>query len=140
MDGKLRLRVEYEQEGNDWVTAAIPPIPGAISQGRTREEARENALAALRLLLSPEDAGEGDEVDWVELLIVEPDAAVDSGPTVVEEQRRQRHPGLPPRDPAPDSGSGQEAAIVDRLYGSKAQRSGLVEATRVRPEREADRD
>jgi hypothetical protein len=28
--------------------------PGAISQGRTREEARENVVDALRLILKPE--------------------------------------------------------------------------------------
>jgi len=35
-----------------WVVARIPQLRGAISQGRTREEARENVIDALRELLS----------------------------------------------------------------------------------------
>ncbi len=34
--------------------AAIPEVPGVLSQGRTREEARANVIDALRLMLSPE--------------------------------------------------------------------------------------
>jgi predicted RNase H-like HicB family nuclease len=30
-------------------------VPGAISQGRSRAEARENLIDALRLMLSPDD-------------------------------------------------------------------------------------
>ena len=30
-------------------------VPGALSQGRTREEARENVIDALRLMLTPDD-------------------------------------------------------------------------------------
>jgi predicted RNase H-like HicB family nuclease len=39
-------------------------IPGAISQGRTRDEARENVIDALRLMLSPDDgdAGQAQQV------------------------------------------------------------------------------
>ncbi len=36
--------------------ASIREVPGAISQGRTRAEARENVIDALRLMLSPEPA------------------------------------------------------------------------------------
>ena len=43
--------------------ATIREVPGAISQGRTRAEARENVIDALRLMLSPEP---------------EPDASTDS--------------------------------------------------------------
>jgi len=31
--------------------ARVPEVPGAISQGRTREEARENVIDALRGIL-----------------------------------------------------------------------------------------
>ncbi len=65
MEGTLRLRIEYEAGENGWVIAQIPAVPGAMSQGRTRDEARENVLDALQLLLSPEpaaEAGEGESV------------------------------------------------------------------------------
>jgi len=32
----------------------VEEVPGAISQGRTRPEARENVIDALRLMLTPE--------------------------------------------------------------------------------------
>jgi hypothetical protein len=33
--------------------ATIPEVPGAISQGRTPEEARTNVIDALRVVLTP---------------------------------------------------------------------------------------
>jgi predicted RNase H-like HicB family nuclease len=44
---------EPDEEG--WVVARVLEVPGALSQGRTREEARENALDALRTVLTPDD-------------------------------------------------------------------------------------
>ena len=41
-----------DEEG--WIVARVLEIPGAMSQGRTREEARENALDALRTVLTPD--------------------------------------------------------------------------------------
>lgn len=38
-----------------WIVARLIEVPGAISWGRTREEARENVIGARRLLLSPDD-------------------------------------------------------------------------------------
>ena len=70
MEGTLRLRIEYEPGENGWVIAQIPAVPGAMSQGRTREEARENVLDALQLLLSPEPAAEAGEAESVELAVV----------------------------------------------------------------------
>ena len=64
------MRIEYEDGEGDWVVAQIPAIPGAMSQGRTREEARENVLDALQLLLSPEPASETGEAESVELTVV----------------------------------------------------------------------
>ncbi len=43
---------ERDEEG--WVVARVLGMPGAISQGRTREEAGENAIDALRLMLAPD--------------------------------------------------------------------------------------
>ncbi len=44
---------EPDEEG--WVVARVLEIPGALSQGRTREEARKNVLDALRTVLTPDD-------------------------------------------------------------------------------------
>jgi len=38
-----------------WIVARVLEIPGAMSQGRTREEARENVLDALRTVLTPDE-------------------------------------------------------------------------------------
>jgi predicted RNase H-like HicB family nuclease len=55
----LQLTVIYEQGEDGWVLARIREIPAAISQGRTRDEARENVLDALReLVLSYLEDGE----------------------------------------------------------------------------------
>lgn len=40
--------------------AQIAEIPGAITQGATREEARANVLDALELLLTPDEQLTGD--------------------------------------------------------------------------------
>ncbi len=70
MEGTLRLRIEYEQGDDGLVIAQIPAVHGAMSQGRTREEARDNVLDALQLLLSPEPAAEEGEAELVELTVV----------------------------------------------------------------------
>lgn len=48
-----------------WIVARVLEIPGAVSQGRTREEARENVLAALQTILTPDEelAGEVAQAD-----------------------------------------------------------------------------
>ena len=54
----LQLTVIYEQGDDGWVIARIREVPGAMSQGRTQKEARENVLDALReLVLSYLDEG-----------------------------------------------------------------------------------
>jgi predicted RNase H-like HicB family nuclease len=62
---ELHLTVRYSDAGEGWVTAQIAEIPGAISEGKTREEARANVLDALDLLLTPDQelAGESDGGD-----------------------------------------------------------------------------
>ncbi len=56
MSDKLRLTITYDEPDEDgWVVARVLEVPGAISQGRTREEARENVIDALRLMLAPDD-------------------------------------------------------------------------------------
>ncbi len=48
MEATLQLTIHFAQAGDGWVLATIPEVPGAISQGRTREEARETVIDALR--------------------------------------------------------------------------------------------
>ena len=56
MDAKLRLTITYQEPDEaGWIVASVVEVPGAMSQGRTREEARENVIDALRLMLTPDD-------------------------------------------------------------------------------------
>jgi len=49
---------EPDEEG--WIVARVLEVPGALSQGRTREEARENVLDALRTVLTPDEELAGE--------------------------------------------------------------------------------
>jgi predicted RNase H-like HicB family nuclease len=51
MSETLELTVIYEDGEDGWILARVREVPAAISQGRTREEARENVLDALRELV-----------------------------------------------------------------------------------------
>lgn len=51
MSEPLKLTVIYEDAGEGWVMARVPEVPGAISQERTRAEAREAVVEAVRDLL-----------------------------------------------------------------------------------------
>jgi predicted RNase H-like HicB family nuclease len=55
-----------EPDDEGWIVARVHQIPGAVSQGRTREEARENVINALRLMLAPNEVDE--DADWSEPL------------------------------------------------------------------------
>jgi predicted RNase H-like HicB family nuclease len=64
------MTIAYENPDEEgWIVARVVEVPGAISQGRTREEARENVLDALRLMLSPDEddpnvaAGRSEQLD-----------------------------------------------------------------------------
>ena len=60
----LKLSVVYREIEDGWIMATIPKFPAAMSQGRTREEARENVRDALRqLLLSYASEGTPPPVD-----------------------------------------------------------------------------
>ncbi|MHB1809511.1 MAG: type II toxin-antitoxin system HicB family antitoxin [Solirubrobacteraceae bacterium] len=61
-----------EPDEAGWIVARILEVPGALSQGRTREQARENALDALRTVLTPDDelSGEGASRDLEHLHFV----------------------------------------------------------------------
>ena len=60
MSDELHLTIRYSDAGDGWVTAQIAEIPGAISQGATREEARANVVDALELLLTPDEQLAGE--------------------------------------------------------------------------------
>ncbi|MEX1358141.1 MAG: type II toxin-antitoxin system HicB family antitoxin [Gaiellaceae bacterium] len=53
MSETLRMTIVYDEPDEDgWIVASIPEVPGAHSQGRTREEARANVIDALREVLA----------------------------------------------------------------------------------------
>jgi predicted RNase H-like HicB family nuclease len=52
-----------EPDEGGWIVARVLEVPGAISQGRTREEARENVLDALKTVLTPDDELAGGQSD-----------------------------------------------------------------------------
>ncbi|MCP9486366.1 MAG: type II toxin-antitoxin system HicB family antitoxin [Gaiellaceae bacterium MAG52_C11] len=51
MGESLQVTIVYEQGEDGWIVSSIPEVPGAHSQGRTREEARANVIDALRGIL-----------------------------------------------------------------------------------------
>jgi len=70
MSDALRFTIRYSDGGEGWVMAQVEEVPAAISQGRTREEARENVTDALRLMLKPEPGETGDpDREPLELLL-----------------------------------------------------------------------
>ncbi len=44
----LELTVVFEDAGEGWVMARVPELPGVITQGRDRDEARRMARSAVR--------------------------------------------------------------------------------------------
>jgi len=63
MTGQVRLTIRYLDAGDGWVTAQIAEIPAAISEGRTRAEARANVLDALQDVLTPDEESIGRQSD-----------------------------------------------------------------------------
>ena len=61
MSDELHLTIRYEDAGDGWLTAQVVEIPGAISQGSSREEARSNVLDALEVLLTPDEELAGED-------------------------------------------------------------------------------
>ena len=56
MSEKLQLTIVFEEPDEEgWIVVRVIEVPGALSQGRSREEARENIIDALRLMLAPDD-------------------------------------------------------------------------------------
>jgi predicted RNase H-like HicB family nuclease len=74
MSESLQVTIVYEHGGAGWIVASIPEVPGAHSQGRTREEARTNVIDALRGILELRFCGhpeisEGADSEPLELVI-----------------------------------------------------------------------
>ncbi len=70
VNDNLRMTIAYDEPDEDgWIVARVAEVPGAMSQGRTREEARQNVIDALRLMLAPDDgdasvaAGRSEQLD-----------------------------------------------------------------------------
>ena len=56
MSETLQLTIVYEDGGDGWIVASIPAVRGVHSQGKTRQEARENVIDALQTMLTPDEA------------------------------------------------------------------------------------
>lgn len=73
MSDSLHVTIVYEPDDDGWIVASVPEVPGAHSQGRTREEARANVIDALRGILelrfgqhpSAEAASDSESVELV---------------------------------------------------------------------------
>jgi predicted RNase H-like HicB family nuclease len=56
MAASVEFTIAFEEPDEDgWIVARVLEVPGALSQGRTREQARENVLDALRTVLTPDE-------------------------------------------------------------------------------------
>ena len=51
VSGALRWTIVYEDAGDAWIVASVPEVPGAHSQGHSREQARANVIDALHGIL-----------------------------------------------------------------------------------------
>jgi len=72
MSDTLQLTIIYDDPAEDgWIVARVVQVPGAMSQGRTREEARENVIDALRLMLAPDDDADVGKSEPLELTLTE---------------------------------------------------------------------
>ena len=48
---KREFSVVFEEIEDGWIMARVPELPGAVTQGKVLEEARENIKEAVELLL-----------------------------------------------------------------------------------------
>ena len=69
MTGAVHLTIRYEDAGEGWILTQVAELPGAVSQRRTRAEARSNVIDALDVVLTPDELLEGGlPVDGDEVL------------------------------------------------------------------------
>ena len=74
MSESLQFTIVFEEGEDDWIVASIPEVPGAHSQGRTRNEARANVIDALRGILElrfggGREIGEGADSEPLKVVI-----------------------------------------------------------------------
>jgi predicted RNase H-like HicB family nuclease len=56
MAAAVEFTIAFDEPDEDgWIVARVLEVPGALSQGRPREEARDNVLDALQTVLTPDD-------------------------------------------------------------------------------------
>lgn len=56
MTASVEFTIAFDEPDEDgWIVARVLEVPGALSQGRSREDARENVLDALRTVLTSDD-------------------------------------------------------------------------------------
>jgi predicted RNase H-like HicB family nuclease len=71
---RLQLTIAFDEpDENGWIVARVLEVPGAVSQGRSREDARTNIIEALCLLLTPgaEERQTFDErTELLELMLI----------------------------------------------------------------------
>ena len=73
MAASVDFTISYDSPDEEgWIVARILEVPGAMSQGRTREETKENVLDALRTVLTPDEelAGQTSQADQEHLRFV----------------------------------------------------------------------
>jgi len=64
MATSVDFTISFDRPDEDgWIVARVLEVPGALSQGRTREEARENVLDALSTVLTPDEELAGETAD-----------------------------------------------------------------------------
>ena len=63
----MRLTIRYPDAGDGWMTAQVVEIPAAIGEGRTPEEAQENVLDALQVVLTPDEEVTGGRADGADV-------------------------------------------------------------------------
>jgi predicted RNase H-like HicB family nuclease len=67
-DTPLNLTIAFDEPDEDgWIVARVLEVPGALSQGRTRTEARVNVLDALATVLTPDDELAGQVPEGTDL-------------------------------------------------------------------------
>lgn len=75
MSEHLRVTITYDEPDEEgWIVARVVEVPGTLSQGKNREEARENVIDALRLMLAPDDADRAaaeDRSEQLDLILAE---------------------------------------------------------------------
>lgn len=62
MTASVEFTIAFDEpDEKGWIVARVLEVPGALSQGRTREEARVNVLDALATVLTPDEELAGQQ-------------------------------------------------------------------------------